>query len=189
MLYDVFNRHDVEYSPDLPEDERRSYVRQLVTRVFECLGVTDANALAEVHSSSVWQVLGPASLCVFPETRTVLAALRADEYPIALVSNWQRGLGHFCSELGLADAFDHVIASAELEVAKPDRRIFEEACARLGTRPDRVLHVGDTLTDDYEGGREAGLQAILLHRGPEPPPAGVETIANLNQLLPRLDAS
>jgi putative hydrolase of the HAD superfamily len=136
-----------------------------------------------VHAPALWRILGPEAFALFPETRAVLAALVAEGYPIVLVSNWQRGLGHFVVELDLADEFDHVISSAELGVAKPDARIFEEACGRLGAPADRVLHVGDTLTDDYEGSREAGLNALLLHRRPDPPPDGVDAIADLRELL------
>lgn len=189
ILYDLFDRHDTDYSPDMPEEQRRAYVRHLVMRAFECLGLADAEGLAGIHAQTVWQILGPDAFCLFPETQAVLAALRAAGYPIALLSNWQRGLGHFCTELGLADAFDHVLASAELGVAKPDAAIFTEACDRLGAAPARVLHVGDTRLDDYEGGREAGLQTILLHRGPEPPPDGVDAISDLRQLLSRLSAA
>jgi len=189
MLYDVFDRHDTDYAPDLPEDRKRRYLHYLASRVFECLNIDVGDDAIEVHAPSLWRILGPEAFALFPETRTVLAALRAEGYPIALVSNWQCGLGNFVVELDLADAFDHVISSAELGVAKPDHRIFEEACGRLGVSPDRVLHVGDTLIDDYEGGSEAGLHAVLLHRGPDPAPDGVDTIPDLRQLLSRLPTS
>lgn len=189
MLYDMFDRHDTDYSPDLPEDEKRDYLRHLAARAFGCLGVEGGDELAETHAASLWQILGPDAFALFPETKSVLAALRAGGYPLVLVSNWQRGLGHFVTELDLADAFDQVVGSAELGVAKPDSRIFEVACDRLGARPERVLHVGDTLRDDYEGGREAGLHTVLLHRGPETTPSGVQAIDNLRQLLPGLLSS
>ena len=191
FLYDVFARHDTDYSPDLPAAERREYLRRLTARALACLGVAAQDASSDHHEPSVWRILGPEAFCLFPETRDVLDALRARGYPIALVSNWQRGLGHFCAELELADAFEHVIASAEVGVAKPDRRIFDEACTRLGVPPDRVLHVGDTLADDYEGARAAGLQAILLQRGSKTTPedvSDVETISDLRRLLPLLAA-
>jgi putative hydrolase of the HAD superfamily len=84
--------------------------------------------------------------------------------PLVIVSNWQCGLAHFCTELGLTAFFDHIIASAEVGSAKPDAGIFIEACERLGLPPSRVLHVGDSPVDDIEGATAAGLPAVLLRR-------------------------
>jgi len=189
MLYDLFDRHDTEYSPDLPEDARRDYLEQLARRAFDILEIQADDRLAKDHAVALWRIIGPDAFALYPETRTVLDTLKSEGYPLALVSNWQRGLEHFCTELGIADAFDHVISSAELGIAKPDRRIFDEACSRLGAEPEHVLHVGDTLADDYEGGRAAGLQTILVHRSPEPPPDGIDAIDDLQRLLPRLPGS
>ncbi|MCX7591513.1 MAG: HAD hydrolase-like protein, partial [Kiritimatiellae bacterium] len=41
---------------------------------------------------------------------------------------------------------------------------FEEAVRRLGLSPDEVLHVGDTLAEDVEGARAAGLRYLWLDR-------------------------
>jgi HAD superfamily hydrolase (TIGR01509 family) len=94
----------------------------------------------------------------------VLESLQREGLPVAVVSNWQCGLGHFCVELGIGHLLDHVVASAEVGRAKPDAEIFREACRRLGTPPERTLHVGDTITDDLDGARNAGLQAILVRQ-------------------------
>ena len=85
------------------------------------------------------------------------------------------------------DFLCEVFATAiEAGAAKPDRAIFSEACDRLGTTPERVLHVGDTLVDDYEGAGQAGLHALLVHRTSESAPAGADVINDLRQVLPRL---
>lgn len=68
------------------------------------------------------------------------------------------------TELGLADHFATILCSAEVGAAKPDQRIFAEASARLGVDPARILHVGDSLIDDYAGAGTAGLRAVLTDR-------------------------
>jgi HAD superfamily hydrolase (TIGR01549 family) len=186
ILYDIFDRHDADYSPDLPRESKKRYLHSLAARVFERLDITAGDGLVQQHAPALWRILGPEAFDLFPETGSVVGALRDGGYPLALVSNWQHGLRHFVAELGLAGGFDHVISSAELGVAKPDRRIYDEACGRLGVSPERVIHVGDTLVDDYEGAASAGLRALLVHRGSEPAPAGVESIRDLRELLPRL---
>jgi putative hydrolase of the HAD superfamily len=101
---------------------------------------------------------------------------------MAVVSNWQCGLRNFCVELGFGHDFDHVLASAEVGSAKPDPAIFEEACRRLNVPAHRVLHVGDSLADDFAGGRNAGLQVVLVRREQEPEDPEAPTIPSLSRL-------
>lgn len=184
VLYDVFEAHAKEYSPDFPEEEKQQYLRRFVERVFRRLGVRASDGEAADHAQSVWTLLGPVSFSVFTEVPGVLRTLKAAGYRLAVVSNWQCGLGHFCTELGLGDAFDDVVASAEVGSSKPDPAIFHEACRRLGVHCGRVLHVGDSLEDDFEGARRAGLQAVLLQRDREPRTLKATTIRSLAELEP-----
>ena len=126
-----------------------------------------------------------------PDVNAVLRTLRSAGIRTAIVSNWMRGLGHFCVELGIADGFDHVLASAELGMKKPEPEIFAEACRRLGAAPGRTLHVGDTVIDDLEGARNAGLHALLIERSPdgvEPPGPVVRSLDEVPRLLGLDDA-
>jgi putative hydrolase of the HAD superfamily len=60
--------------------------------------------------------------------------------------------------------------------------MFAEACRRLGVPAGQVLHVGDTIADDIDGARGAGVQAVLLRRQDEAVPDGVTAIPNLSHL-------
>lgn len=168
VLYDVFEPHGREYSPtDSPEDRRRYRVR-FAQRVFGRLGVRGASAVPEDHAEEIWQLLGPASLALYPDVSSVLAGVKQRDLSVAVVSNWQCGLGHFCTELGIGGLLDEVIASAEVGSAKPEPEIFHEACRRLDVAPERTLHVGDSAVDDLDGARGAGLRAVLVERdGPK----------------------
>jgi putative hydrolase of the HAD superfamily len=109
-------------------------------------------------------LIGPGSLTLFPDVVPALDALRQAGIRLAIISNWQCGLANFCTELGISHYFEHIVSSAEVGWAKPSREIFDLACARLGAQPNRVLHVGDTPTDDLEGARAAGMRAALIDR-------------------------
>jgi putative hydrolase of the HAD superfamily len=104
-----------------------------------------------------------------------------------VVSNWQCGLGHFCTELGIGSWLDHVFSSAEVGSAKPDPGIFAEACRRLSVPAERILHVGDTLVDDLQGPQTYGMQALLIDRGMKPAESN-DVIGGLDELLDLLDA-
>ena len=103
-------------------------------------------------------------------------------YPLALISNWHCGIRHFCAELGLSGYFAHIVGSADFGVAKPDGRIFADACSRLEVPPDRVLHVGDTYADDYLAGEASGLLTVLVHRYPGPQLPAARVIHRLDEL-------
>ncbi len=182
VLYDVFESHDDAYSPSAPQRERDGYYTELASRVFERMGIRASREDALRHAEALWRILGPASLEVFPEVPDVLEELRGEDLPLAVISNWQRGLRHFCEELGLSHFFEHILGSADLGMAKPDEGIFHEASRLLGVAPERILHVGDTFVDDYQGGESAGVQAVLIDRRTAVDPAAARVIRSLAEL-------
>ncbi|MGX5680842.1 HAD family hydrolase [Schumannella luteola] len=68
--------------------------------------------------------------------------------------------------LGLADRFEHVVASGSVGVAKPDARIFHLACDLFGVPPETAAYVGDRLETDAVGAASAGLTGVWLARTP-----------------------
>lgn len=60
--------------------------------------------------------------------------------------------------LGLGPYFHTVIISSEVGVTKPRREIFDLAFVGLGNPgPETALMIGDSLTSDIAGGRNAGI--------------------------------
>jgi putative hydrolase of the HAD superfamily len=128
------------------------------------MAVSAPPAAARDHALELWKILGPDSLALFADAESTLRQLKSAGFALVITSNWECGLGGFCRALGLGSVVDHVIASAEVGWEKPDHRIFDEAARRLGVGPDEIVHVGDSRTADWEGARNAGLQAVLLDR-------------------------
>lgn len=183
VLYDVFEPHGREYDPSGPPEARARYRRVLARRLFRRLGVRAGDAEADRRAEDIWRILGPESLVLFDDVTGALDALGEADVPLAVVSNWQCGLAHFCAELGILGHFEHVVVSAEVGSEKPDGRIFAEACRRLGRPPARVLHVGDNPVDDVEGGRAAGLQVAWLAREGAPADAQARCIRTLGEVV------
>ncbi|MCL7430151.1 HAD family hydrolase [Streptomyces sp. YS415] len=105
-----------------------------------------------------------------PEVLEGLARLRAAAWTIGVITN---GAGDIqrakLARTGLADLFDGVAASGDLEIRKPDRRLFELAATRCGVSlTDGGWMVGDNPTGDIGGGHQAGLHTIWLRGRPWP---------------------
>lgn len=87
---------------------------------------------------------------------------------------------------GLQDAFDLLVVSEEIGVAKPDRRIFDYALSQMGNPArERVLMVGDTAESDILGGNNAGLATVWLNHHQRELPPGISAtwqVANLSEL-------
>ncbi|HEY9366491.1 MAG TPA: HAD family hydrolase [Agromyces sp.] len=68
--------------------------------------------------------------------------------------------------LGIRDRFEHVIASGDVGVTKPDSEIFRIALERfgIGTAVGRAAYIGDRFETDAVGAAEAGLIGVWLNR-------------------------
>ena len=85
----------------------------------------------------------------------------AEVATLAVVTN---GVEHVqrkrLADSGLEQYMDGVFISQRLGVEKPSRRFFEIALKQLGVENrSKVLVVGDSLTADVQGGKNAGLAA------------------------------
>jgi putative hydrolase of the HAD superfamily len=58
----------------------------------------------------------------------------------------------------ISDAFEDIIISAEVGLAKPDQRIYQLAIERLGVLPDEAVFFDDVL-ENVQAARQVGLHA------------------------------
>lgn len=111
-----------------------------------------------------------------PEVLTSLTRLRESGWTIGIITN---GAGDIqrakLAKTGLADVVGGVAVSGDLEIRKPNLRLFELGATRCGVSlADGGWMVGDNPAGDIGGGREAGLRTIWLRGRPWPdglPPA------------------
>ena len=119
----------------------------------------------------------------FDDTVPTLEALRARGLRLAVVSNWDSRLRGILRDRELTAHFDHVIISAEVGWRKPHPEIFRRALALLGVAPGEALHVGDSVGDDVEGARAAGVPVALLDRDGTRKSDGVPVLRGLDGIL------
>jgi len=127
------------------------------------------------------------SWCLFPETRSTLTQLKALGLELGIISNFDSRLFSVMRGLEIADAFDTVTISSLAQAAKPAPQIFHTALEKHAVDPEEALHIGDSLREDVEGARKAGLHAALLDRDGKQQGEGVRTIKSLAELFPLLE--
>jgi len=118
----------------------------------------------------------------FDDAVPALQRARERGQRIVVVSNWDCSLGEVLARLGLGSWLDAVLTSAEVHAAKPSPLISQRALDLAGVCPADALHVGDSVAEDVEGARAAGIPVLLLSREGRPAPPGVATIASLTEL-------
>jgi putative hydrolase of the HAD superfamily len=128
---------------------RQNESKQLFERLYE-----------EFASARCWRL--------YPDVMPTLIALRMRGIRMAVVSNWDRRLRQTLGELGVAPFFETLCISSEVGAEKPHAPIFRSALDAFGLEPQLVLHLGDSLRDDYEGARAMGMGAILVERPGRP---------------------
>jgi putative hydrolase of the HAD superfamily len=109
------------------------------------------------------------AMAVFSRARNVVSVFEdvvpglvqlGQDFTLGTISNGFADL----EAIGLADHFRVSIAAHRLGYAKPDARIFHQACDALQVAPSETLYVGDDPLLDVEGAQKAGLRAAWMNR-------------------------
>ena len=125
---------------------------------------------------------------LYPGAPALLDALAADpSLSLAIVTN---GLSDVVrarvARLGLDRYFRVIAVSSELGIAKPNPAIFDHALAALGAPAKHTaLVVGDSLSSDMRGGRNAGIDTCWYNPHHQPGDASLvdHEIARIDDLL------
>ena len=124
------------------------------TELFDELGVTASPEEAQ----RIYEELLAVGHYFMPGAEAMLEELDG-EYRLFICSN-----GSSCVQAGriksagIARYFENIFISEEIGFDKPDANYFRVCFSRIpGFEPDRAIVVGDSLTSDIRGGRNAGI--------------------------------
>ncbi len=134
--------------------------------------------------SLVEALLESLEFSVFEDVRPALQSLRARGLMLVVVSNWDVSLAEVLARVDLAPLLEGIVTSAAVGQRKPATAIFQRGLQLAGVEPARALHVGDSMREDVEGARAAGVEPVLVRRDGAPGPPDVRTIATLAELEP-----
>ena len=106
---------------------------------------------------------------IYPDVLPALEAWRRIGIQLGVLSNFDSRLYLVLKALKLEEYFTSVTISTQTGVAKPDPQIFAAALEKHQCEARYAWHIGDSLKEDYQGAKAAGLRAILLDRTTQMP--------------------
>lgn len=93
------------------------------------------------------------------EILNFLRSLRGTGHVTGLISNAWSDLRDYLVREKMDDAFDHIIISAEVGVAKPEPKIFKIALEQAGVSPNEAVFVDDFYVN-IEGCEKVGMKGV-----------------------------
>ncbi|MCP4494653.1 MAG: HAD family hydrolase [Gammaproteobacteria bacterium] len=81
-------------------------------------------------------------------------------YRLGSISNGNASVEH----VGLGHMIEHSVSASDLNVAKPDKRIFHRLAECFDAEPSHILYVGDHPHYDVVGPENAGMPAVWMNR-------------------------
>ncbi len=152
--------------------------RHLVEQVFVL-----ATPLPSALFDSLYQRFAEAGAWrIHSDVTETLQALRQRGYRMAVISNWDERLKALLANLRLNDYFEAIVVSVDVGATKPAPEIFKRALQLLNLAPVEVLHIGDSIEEDFAGAHDCGLSALLLDRSGKSKEA-LPSLENLLSLL------
>ena len=100
--------------------------------------------------------------------RKMLEELRAMGLKVGVVTNTisLTFADHILKEFGVSDLIQDIVKSCDVGIRKPDAGIFDIAMRRIGSVKETTCYVGDTISRDILGSRNAGLAMCIQIRNP-----------------------
>lgn len=81
-------------------------------------------------------------------------------YRLGSISNGNASVEH----VGLSHLFEHSVSAADINIAKPDKRIFHKLADHFESAPQQILYVGDHPEYDVVGPEQAGMPSVWINR-------------------------
>lgn len=149
---------------DIPKCEFEWW--QLVAQnTFQQVGVLDKFSDFSAFFTALYHHFATAEpWFIYPDIVPILERWQNLGIELGVLSNFDSRLYLVLQALDLAKFFTSVTISTEVGAAKPNPQIFAAALNKHDCPAELAWHIGDSLKEDYQGARAAGLRAIWLKR-------------------------
>jgi HAD superfamily hydrolase (TIGR01509 family) len=154
------------YGGELSAPARTRMIGTSMAESMEILHADIAQPWRDPHTSVTWlearvRDLFASGLVWRPGARELLAAVRAEGIPSALVTATRRHLVEVALTTIGADNFDVVVCGDDVAQTKPHPEPYLTAAARLGVAPDRCVAIEDSPTG-VTSARRAGCVVVAV---------------------------
>lgn len=112
---------------------------------------------------------------IFPDVVPNLQKWQHQGVQLGVISNFDSRLYQLLRALDLEQFFTTITISSVAGFAKPEQNIFEIALKKHELIAQQAWHIGDSITEDYQGAKNAGIRAFWLNRDSS-------SLSNENQL-------
>ena len=152
-----------ECFPDLPFEP-------VMAQLFRDKGVEEnAEALGK-NASQLFRIASTEYIRLYPGVTDALKALREKGCRLWLLSNAQRVFTAYeLNHLGLVPYFDGIYLSSDFGCRKPDIRFFSALLEEQQLKKENCLMIGNDLSTDIAGAKNAGLATLYMHTNLTPP--------------------
>jgi len=176
MWYDLAEQYFDYYTSG-----KMTYEEQRIARIKYIWGKMNRDISGEDAKKKYASFLGfyAGKWELYPDVVPCLDGLK--NFKLGVISN-----GDFDAQVkklkdtGVYERFSVMVTSELIGIAKPDRRIFDEACKKAGVKNGDCVYVGDKLMTDARAAKKAGLHGIWLDRKNES--LGVEGVRVVREL-------
>jgi putative hydrolase of the HAD superfamily len=126
--------------------------------VFDQLGLdADPQVIVSLRRDWTREALVPR-----PDAVSTLEQLRERGFRLGLITVCSTDVAELWESSAFAGLFDATVFSCEVGIAKPDPRIYDICCDRLGVSATECLFVGDGANDELPGAERVGMTAVQL---------------------------
>ncbi|MEA5580660.1 HAD-IA family hydrolase [Nodularia harveyana UHCC-0300] len=151
-------------SYDIPQKEF-DWWRKIAFNTFKNAGVLPQFSDFSSFFSELYIHFGTAQpWFIYPDVLSSLKDWRQKDIELGIVSNFDSRIFSVLESLELTDYFTSVTIATQACVAKPDPRIFAIALEKHDCPRSAAWHIGDSILEDYQGARAAGLRGIWINR-------------------------
>ncbi len=149
---------------DIPQWEFEWWL-SIANNTFKGAGVFEKFSDFSAFFSEVYIHFGTAEpWFLYTDVLPALANWQKMGIELGVISNFDSRIYSVLQDLELRDYFDSVTISTQVGAAKPDPKIFAVALEKHNCPPTAAWHIGDSIAEDYNGAKGAGLRGIWINR-------------------------
>lgn len=97
-----------------------------------------------------------------PDAVATLAQLKHTGFKVGLLSNCSIEIPILWPETKFADLIESPVFSSRERLKKPDPRIYQIACERLGVAPEHCLYIADGENHELKAAADFGMSPVLI---------------------------